>query len=179
MHRQEYRLGDPVAPLAVVGDTTERGTTIRFKPSAQIFTNIQFDYDMLAKRLRELSFLNSGVRIELIDEREDQRDVFQHEGGLQAFVKHLNRSRTPIHDSVFWFRDAGRLDHGRSRAAVERLLPGEHVLLHQQHSAEGWRHAPVGLPRRADAHAERLHREGSHRRRRKRCRPPATTRAKA
>ncbi len=104
MHRQEYRLGEPVAPLAVVGETTERGTTIRFKPSSQIFTNIAFSYEVLAKRLRELSFLNSGVRIELIDERDDKSDVFQHEGGLQAFVKHLNRTRTPIHDSVFWFR---------------------------------------------------------------------------
>jgi DNA gyrase subunit B len=105
MHRQEYRLGEPVAPLAAIGPTTERGTTVRFKPSSRIFTNIQFVYDTLAKRLRELSFLNSGVRIELIDERDDKRDVFQHEGGLQAFVKHLNRSRTPVHEHVFWFRD--------------------------------------------------------------------------
>ena len=105
MHRQEYKLGDPVAPMAVVGPTTERGTTIRFKPSPQIFTHIQFVYDTLAKRLRELSFLNSGVCIELIDEREDRKDVFQHEGGLQEFVRHLNRSRTAIHDNVFWFRE--------------------------------------------------------------------------
>jgi DNA gyrase subunit B len=104
MYRQEYHLGEPVAALAVVGPTTERGTTIRFRPSSQIFTNIQFNYDTLAKRLRELSFLNAGVRIELIDEREDKSDVFAHDGGLQAFVKHLNRTRTPIHDSVFWFR---------------------------------------------------------------------------
>ncbi len=104
MHRQEYHLGEPVAPLAVVGPTSERGTTISFRPSSTIFTNIQFNYDTLAKRLRELSFLNAGVRIELIDERENRSDVFAHEGGLQAFVAHLNRSRTPIHDSVFWFR---------------------------------------------------------------------------
>jgi DNA gyrase subunit B len=104
IHRQDYRLGAPVAPLAVVGNTSERGTTIRFRPSAQIFTNIQFSYELLAKRLRELSFLNSGVRIELVDERENKSDVFQHEGGLKAFVAHLNRSRTPIHDSVVWFR---------------------------------------------------------------------------
>jgi DNA gyrase subunit B len=104
IHRQEYHLGEPVAPMAIIGSTTERGTTIRFRPSAEIFSNIQFNYETLAKRLRELSFLNSGVRIELIDERENKSDVFAHEGGLQAFVKHLNRSRTPIHDSVFWFR---------------------------------------------------------------------------
>ena len=104
VHRQEYRLGDPVAPLAPVGPSEQRGTTIRFKPSAQIFTHIQFNYEILAKRLRELSFLNSGVRIELVDERENKSDVFQHEGGLQAFVKYLNRSRTPIQESVPWFK---------------------------------------------------------------------------
>jgi DNA gyrase subunit B len=104
LHRQEYHLGVPAAPLAVVGETHERGTVIRFKPSSRIFTNIQFNYDILAKRLRELSFLNSGVRIELIDERENKSDVFAHAGGLQAFVKYMNRTRTPIHESVFWFR---------------------------------------------------------------------------
>ncbi len=104
VHRQEYHLGNPVAPLADVGPTSERGSIIRFKPSAQIFTNIQFVYDTLAKRLRELSFLNSGVRIELNDEREDRSDVFQHQGGLKAFVAHLNRGRTPVHENVFWFR---------------------------------------------------------------------------
>ena len=104
IHRQEYHLGVPAAPLGVIGDTTERGTTIRFRPSAQIFTNIQFNYEILSKRLRELSFLNSGVRIELVDERESKSDVFEHAGGLEAFVKYLNRSRTPVHDSTFWFR---------------------------------------------------------------------------
>ena len=104
MHQQEYHLGEPVAPMRVIGATTERGTTIRFRPSAQIFTNIQFHFDILAKRLRELSFLNSGVRIEFNDERETRSEVFQHEGGLQAFVKYLNRTRTPVHDTVLWFR---------------------------------------------------------------------------
>jgi DNA gyrase subunit B len=106
VHKQEYHLGVPAAPLAEAGDTQDRGTTIRFKPSSQIFTNIQFNYEILAKRLRELSFLNSGVRIELVDERENTSDVFEHAGGLQAFVKYLNRTRTPIHGTVFGFKNA-------------------------------------------------------------------------
>src|SRR6187399_2681642 len=104
LYTQQYQLGNPVAPLAATGVSNERGTTIRFRPSPTIFTNITFEYEILSKRLRELSFLNSGVRIELTDEREAKNDVFQHEGGLQEFVKHLNRSRSGIHPSVFWFR---------------------------------------------------------------------------
>ena len=104
LHRQEYHLGEPVAPLAAIADTSERGTTLRFKPSSQIFTNISFNYDTLAKRLRELSFLNSGVRIELVDERDEKSEVFQFEGGLKAFVQHLNRSKTPVHETVLWFQ---------------------------------------------------------------------------
>ena len=104
LHRQEYRLGEPQAPLAAFGDTADHGTTLRFKPSGQIFTNISFNYDTLAKRLRELSFLNSGVRIELIDERDEKSEVFQHEGGLKAFVTHLNRSKAAVHETVLWFQ---------------------------------------------------------------------------
>ena len=106
LYEQIFRLGDPVAPLAVVGKTDRRGTTIRFKPSSTIFTNIDFDYDTLAKRLRELSFLNSGVRISLTDEREDRRDVFEFAGGIEAFVKHLNRNKTPVHPTVVYFTEA-------------------------------------------------------------------------
>jgi DNA gyrase subunit B len=104
LHRQEYRLGEPQAPLVAIGDTEERGTTLRFKPSSKIFTNISFNYETLAKRLRELSFLNSGVRIELVDERDEKSEVFQHEGGLSAFVTYLNRSKTPVHPTVLWFQ---------------------------------------------------------------------------
>jgi DNA gyrase subunit B len=104
LYQQEYRLGEPQAPLAEVGTTDKRGTTIRFKPSAQTFTHIEFIYDILAKRLRELSFLNSGVRIELIDERDDKREEFLAEGGLREFVRHLNRTKTPVHQTMVYFK---------------------------------------------------------------------------
>ncbi len=106
---QEYRHGEPQAALGSVGTTSETGTTVRFKPSAKTFGITEFSYDVLARRLRELSFLNSGVKIQLTEEASGQSEVFEYEGGLSAFVGYLGKNKTAICD-VFHFSSPERDD---------------------------------------------------------------------
>ncbi len=116
LYQQEYRSGEPVYPLREIGDTDETGTQIRFYPSGEIFTNRDFHYDILARRLRELSFLNSGVRIVLTEEATGREDCFEYQGGIRAFVDYLNRNKAPIHPSVIYFSSQ------RSNIAVELAI---------------------------------------------------------
>ena len=97
VHYQKYLLGVPETPLKVIGKSKATGTLIHFKPSSTIFSNTTFHHDILVKRLRELSFLNSGIRIMLLDERTGKQDVLEYQGGIAEFVRHLNRNKTPLH----------------------------------------------------------------------------------
>ncbi|MFT7690897.1 MAG: DNA gyrase subunit B [Porticoccaceae bacterium] len=105
VHEQTYSHGVPQGPLTVIGDTEESGTEVFFSPSEGTFTNIKFHFDQLAKRLRELSFLNSGVRIVLHDERTAKEEAFAYSGGLSAFVEYLNTNKTTVNNIMHFNSD--------------------------------------------------------------------------
>ena len=139
--------GTPTGPLMPGDKTTKHGTIIRFKPDATIFEETEFSFDTLSNRLRELAFLNRGLKIVIEDERDGRSHTFLYKGGIVEFVKHLNQNKTPIHPKVLFFEGKQGRHRGRGRAAVQRRLPGERVLLRQQHQHARGRHAPHRLPR--------------------------------
>ncbi|MCG9712743.1 DNA topoisomerase (ATP-hydrolyzing) subunit B [Shewanella insulae] len=103
LYEQFYTMGEPDAPIEAIGEATNTGTEIRFWPSAETFSDTQFHFDILAKRVRELSFLNSGVGIRLVDERDNKDEFFKYEGGISAFVDYLNLNKTPVNKEIFHF----------------------------------------------------------------------------
>ena len=101
IHQMEFRQGVPVAPLAVVGTTDRRGTEVHFMASLATFSRIEYHYEILAKRIRELSFLNNGVKIELVDQRDGKSENFAYSGGIKGFVEFMNRTKTVLHPKIF------------------------------------------------------------------------------
>jgi DNA gyrase subunit B len=101
VHEMEFRKGERVAPLAVTGTTENRGTEVHFLADTDIFNNVEYHYEILSKRLRELSFLNNGVKIRLIDQRQGKEENFAFSGGCKGFVEYINRSKTVLHPNVF------------------------------------------------------------------------------
>jgi DNA gyrase subunit B len=106
VYEQRYRRGEPESPIHETGVTDQRGTRVTFKPDALIFENIDFSFDILSQRLRELAFLNRGVRITIKDERDRKSHEFLYEGGIVSFVGHLNRAKSPIHPDVIYLQGA-------------------------------------------------------------------------
>ncbi|GFE59448.1 DNA topoisomerase (ATP-hydrolyzing) subunit B [Geobacter sp. AOG2] len=103
--RQSYRRGDPQAPLAATGETKKRGTKVTFMPDEEIFETTEYSFDVLSQRLRELAFLNAGVRIKITDERvENKSHEFYYEGGINSFVEYLNRNKTPLHPRPIYIK---------------------------------------------------------------------------
>ena len=103
---QRYERGKPLAPLKDIGTTEERGTKVKFKPDPLVFETLDFSFDILSQRLRELAFLNRGVRIFIEDQRAQKQHEFFYEGGIEEFVRHLNRAKTPIHGDVVYLGGA-------------------------------------------------------------------------
>ena len=100
---QKYSKGKPLTQLEVTGDTSETGTTIHFRPDSEIFSEIIYHYDILAKRLRELAFLNKGIEIELVDEREEEKsDIFKYDGGIKEFVEYVDQNKHPLHEVIYF-----------------------------------------------------------------------------
>jgi DNA gyrase subunit B len=101
--QQRYRGGIPKAPVKAVGKTKKTGTRITFKPDSKIFDTTEFSFDTLSQRLRELSFLNAGIKISVLDERTEKSHQFQYKGGISTFVEHLNKNKNPIHPKIIYF----------------------------------------------------------------------------
>lgn len=106
IHEMEFRMGVPVNPLKIAGNSERHGTEVHFLASKEIFGNIEYHYDIFAKRLRELSFLNNGIKIHLIDQRQGKEEKFAFTGGIRNFVEYINRTKAVLHPNIFYISGA-------------------------------------------------------------------------
>ena len=149
--------------MKIIGETDKRGTEVHFLPDDEIFSNIDFHYDVLAKRLRELSFLNNGVKIRLVDERNAKEDNFAFAGGVKGFVEFINKGKTVLHPNIF-HAIGEKMSDQDTIIGVEVAMQWndgyneKRALLHQQHPAARRRHAPDRPARRDDARHQQVHR---------------------
>ena len=156
VHKQGYAFGEPTGELKVIGDTDQTGSMLRFKPDGQIMEVVEFSYEVLRKRLRELAYLMGTMGLSLsitLDENTDESQEFCFPDGLKDFVGHLNHAKQVINEEAVYIKKArarpGRRDQGlrrRARAAVQRRLQRERLHLRQQHQHDRRWHAPRGLP---------------------------------
>jgi DNA gyrase subunit B len=120
---QEYRRGVPQSPLAAIGESDQTGTKVTFKPDHEIFTNVEYNYDILANRLRELSFLNSGLQVNLVDERlQGRKETYQYKGGIREFVALMAQAKEPVHEDVIAFTGEFPTGDGKGTAVVDLAL---------------------------------------------------------
>jgi DNA gyrase subunit B len=157
------RNGFEVSPMKLTGETEKRGTEVHFLPDLEIFSNIDFHYDILSKRLRELSFLNNGVKIRLVDERNNKEDNFAFAGGVKGFVEFINTGKKTLHPNIFHATGDKASDQDTvitSEVAMQWNdgYSEKRPLLHEQHSAAR-RRDPSDRPARGDdARDQQVHR---------------------
>ncbi|MBI4918346.1 DNA topoisomerase IV subunit B, partial [archaeon] len=105
LYRQEYKYGDPINELTVVGESTHTGTTVTFKPDSKVFETTNFHFDTLKRRLRELAFLNKGITIQIIDERTGKDETFKYDGGIKEFVNYLNQNKNKLCEVIYFEKE--------------------------------------------------------------------------
>ena len=153
---QSYEKGDPTSKLKASGKTKKTGTKITFHADPSIFSTTTYSFDTLSQRLRELAFLNKGLKITLDDERSSKKTEFRFTGGIAEFVKHLNRGKGVLHDSPDLHRGQARSGRSGNCAPIQRQLRREHFRLRQHDQYGRRRHAPFRFPLRAHAHHQLL-----------------------
>ena len=147
VYQQSYKRGDPQAPLKEVGKSKERGTRVTFKPDGTIFEVTEFSFDTLSQRLRELAFLNRGVKIAIEDERTQKKHEFFYKGGLMSFVEHLNRAKTAVHPKVVHFE--GEKEASRSKSPCNGTMATRKMFSPSPITSTPLRAAPIDRIRSA------------------------------